>query len=197
MVRAPGRVQPGQVSQRCVDHYDTFSTICDWAGIELDQNRNYAGASYAPPARRQRPHRLGRYPLRRVRRPAHDTHARATSSSNAIPTAPTTSSNWTQIPANNSTAPAGTNSPHCRTGWSSVWKSGIAAMRILPAPALRIKFQRTHNRNEAWRDGHPRADAGSRCMRNGSKLEVMSGEDRSLDCLLLTFRSVVRPRWPD
>ena len=51
LLRWPGKCRAGHVVARCVDHYDTFQTICEWAGVNLDTvnlaNRNYPGRSYA------------------------------------------------------------------------------------------------------------------------------------------------------
>lgn len=46
-IRWPGQVPAAQTIEHCVDHYDTFQAICDWAGIEL-ADRNYPGRSYLP-----------------------------------------------------------------------------------------------------------------------------------------------------
>lgn len=49
LVRWPAVVAGGQVIEHCVDHYDTFRAICDWAGVErhLDQGQeHYPGRSY-------------------------------------------------------------------------------------------------------------------------------------------------------
>jgi arylsulfatase A-like enzyme len=46
VMRWPGQIPAGRVIDRCVDHYDTFKTLCDIVGVQLDKSRNYPGASY-------------------------------------------------------------------------------------------------------------------------------------------------------
>jgi choline-sulfatase len=44
--RWPGEAENSLTVMPCVDHYDTFQTLCEIAGIELDAARNYPGQSY-------------------------------------------------------------------------------------------------------------------------------------------------------
>src|SRR5262249_37610945 len=47
ILRWPGGVKTGQIVDCCVDHYDTFMALCQWAGITLS-DRVYPGRSLAP-----------------------------------------------------------------------------------------------------------------------------------------------------
>jgi arylsulfatase A-like enzyme len=47
ILRQPGVVAAGQVVERCVDHYDTFQALCEWAGVRVPE-RSHAGRSLAP-----------------------------------------------------------------------------------------------------------------------------------------------------
>lgn len=81
IIRGTEHVGQGQTIERCVDHYDTFQTICDWAGIDVKQEqlrqRAYPGSSYAALARGEeipawRDTRYGEYgDLRMIRTPTH------------------------------------------------------------------------------------------------------------------------------
>jgi len=46
--RWPGRVEPDRMVERCVDHYDTFHTLCEAAGAAhaLEGGKDYLGRSY-------------------------------------------------------------------------------------------------------------------------------------------------------
>jgi len=46
IVRWPGGAAPGRVVSRCVDHYDTFRTLRDVAGVAPDPARRCPGRSY-------------------------------------------------------------------------------------------------------------------------------------------------------
>ena len=46
-MRWPASCPAGHVVPRCVDHYDTFQTICDWAGVTLDDGRAYPGRDFS------------------------------------------------------------------------------------------------------------------------------------------------------
>ncbi len=51
IARLPGAIPAGTEVLRCVDHYDTFQAICDWAGVVSHrQGRpgNYPGRSWRP-----------------------------------------------------------------------------------------------------------------------------------------------------
>lgn len=52
LVRHPKDVQPEHVISHCIDHYDTFQTICEYAGADVSgphyADRNYPGRSYHP-----------------------------------------------------------------------------------------------------------------------------------------------------
>ena len=134
MLRAPGLVAAGQVSERCVDHYDTFRAICDWAGVALDENRNDAGASYAhlldgSGRSAWDDTRYGEYgDLRMVRTPGHKFVKR-------YPDGPHDLFELEPTRENVSTAPAGMNLRQCRMGWRSNWRRGTAAMRSRSIPA--------------------------------------------------------------
>ena len=80
IIRLPDQIPAGRVVTRCVDHYDTFHAICEWAGVTPD-NRGHAG-NY--PGRSLRPlaggepisdwddTRYGEYgDLRMIRTPRH------------------------------------------------------------------------------------------------------------------------------
>ncbi len=79
LLRWPERCPAGQVVRQSVDHYDTFQTLCGWAGVDLSAekfaSRAYPGRSYAPLAERGeienwREARYGEYgDLRMNRRP--------------------------------------------------------------------------------------------------------------------------------
>ena len=54
LIRRPEEIPPGTVVTRCVDHYDTFQSICDWAGVTpgvANARGDYPGRSYRPLAR--------------------------------------------------------------------------------------------------------------------------------------------------
>jgi len=152
MVRAPGLVQPGHVSQRCVDHYDTFSTICDWAGIELDETRSYAGASYAHLLDGSGPEtwddtRYGEYgDLRMIRTPQHKFVKRYPDGPHDLfeldsdPGEQLNRAGWDEFAA-------------LQDGLEQRLEEWYSRREEATRSGLRIKFQRTHNRNEAWRDG--------------------------------------------
>jgi choline-sulfatase len=51
LIRWPGEIAPGTVVSRCVDHYDTFRTLCEWAGVTpMREGRplHGPGKSYRP-----------------------------------------------------------------------------------------------------------------------------------------------------
>ncbi len=48
LLRHPSSITAKTVVQHCVDHYDTFQTLCEIGGAQLDEARAYPGASYAP-----------------------------------------------------------------------------------------------------------------------------------------------------
>lgn len=48
LLRHPATIDAATSVEHCVDHYDTFRTICEFGGAQLDETRAYPGASYAP-----------------------------------------------------------------------------------------------------------------------------------------------------
>ncbi|MBW3624409.1 MAG: sulfatase-like hydrolase/transferase [Armatimonadetes bacterium] len=46
LMRWPGAIPAGAVSERCVDHYDTFRTLCEWAGVMPERPETLPGRSY-------------------------------------------------------------------------------------------------------------------------------------------------------
>ncbi len=52
IIRYPKSIAPGHVEDRAVDHYDTFQSICQWAGVDLSTpeyaDRAYPGNHYLP-----------------------------------------------------------------------------------------------------------------------------------------------------
>ena len=152
MARAPGKVVPGQVNARCVDHYDTFQAICDWAGVELDQSRGYAGASYThlldgSGRGRWDDTRYGEYgDLRMVRTPSHKFVKRYPNGPHDLfslevdPCERVNRAGWDE------TADLQRGLERQLEDWYSRREESVSA-------GLGVKFHRTHNRNEAWRDG--------------------------------------------
>jgi choline-sulfatase len=76
--RWPGGTEPGRTVRCCVDHYDTFRTLCEISGVELPHSEaEYPGRSYLPMLRGEEvtdwdDTRYGEYgDLRMVRTPRH------------------------------------------------------------------------------------------------------------------------------
>jgi arylsulfatase A-like enzyme len=58
IARLPGEIPADHVVARCVDHYDSFQAICDWAGIDpvrAAPPNHYPGRSYRPLAQHTPP----------------------------------------------------------------------------------------------------------------------------------------------
>ena len=152
MLRAPGLVAAGQVSERCVDHYDTFRAICDWAGVALDESRNDAGASYAhlldgSGQSAWDDTRYGEYgDLRMVRTPGHKFVKRYPDGPHDLfeletdPGECLNRAGWDEFAA-------------VQDGLEKQLETWYSRHEEPVYSGARIKFQRTHNRNEAWRDG--------------------------------------------
>lgn len=152
MIRAPGRVAAGQVSERCVDHYDTFQSICDWAGLQLDESRTYAGSTYAHLLQGSGHNewddtRYGEYgDLRMIRTSTHKFVKRYPNGPHdlfdleADPSETLNRAGWDEFTA----------VQHELEQQLEEWYSRHEDSAYC---GLQVKFQRTHNRNEAWRDG--------------------------------------------
>ena len=152
MIRAPGLVQAGQVSERCVDHYDTFRAISDWAGITLDESRNYAGASYA--------HlldgsgrgawddtRYGEYGDLRMVRTRHHKFVKR------YPDGPHDLFELDTDPAEQLNRAGWDEFAPVQDGLEQQLEEWYSRHQDSTSTGVRVKFQRTHNRSEAWRDG--------------------------------------------
>ncbi len=152
MLRAPGLVAAGQVSERCVDHYDTFRAICDWAGVALDESRNDAGVSYThlldgSGRSAWDDTRYGEYgDLRMVRTPGHKFVKRYPDGPHDLfeletdPGECLNRAGWDEFAA-------------VQDGLEKQLETWYSRHEEPVYSGARIKFQRTHNRNEAWRDG--------------------------------------------
>jgi arylsulfatase A-like enzyme len=58
ILRLPGEIPADHVVARCVDHYDSFQAICDWAGVDPARaapSAQYPGRSYRPLAQHTPP----------------------------------------------------------------------------------------------------------------------------------------------
>lgn len=157
LVRPPAARAPGQVIARCVDHYDTFRTICDYAGVDPGRgataNRSYSGRSYRDllegrEAPDWRDTRFGEYgDLRMVRTPDYKLVRR-------YPAGP---DDLFDLRAD----PGETTNLAGRAEYAAVeaalWDELAAFYRAHDDPrrsGLRVKDLPRHNaRSEAWRDG--------------------------------------------
>jgi len=155
LVRGPG-IAAGQVVEQCVDHYDSFQAICIWAGISLP-DRNYPGRSYAPMAAGQQmawdDTRYGEYgDLRMIRTRAHKLVQRFPDGPddlfdlNADPEETQNRVDWDEYRA-------------VQAGLEQRLQTWYAGFSDRDKDGRAVKFQRIHNRNEAWRDGR-REQAG-------------------------------------
>ncbi|RME65254.1 MAG: DUF229 domain-containing protein [Caldilineae bacterium] len=156
LIRWPAALPSGQVATACVDHYDTFQTLCAWAGVDLSRadlaQRAYPGRSYAGLVTGQAGEewddtRYGEYgDLRMIRTRTHKFVKR-------YPTGPHDLFHLAEDPGETLN----------RAGWESdraiqeeletrleAWYARHEASAF---SGLAVKFQRVHNRNEAWRDG--------------------------------------------
>ncbi len=152
MIRAPGQIAAGQVSERCVDHYDTFQTICDWAGIPVDGSRNYAGASYAHLLDGSGQSdwddtRYGEYgDLRMARTPSHKFVKRYPDGPHDLfdleidPDESLNRAGWDEFAA-------------VQDRLEQQLEEWYSRHEEPTCSGVKVKFQRTHNRHEAWRDG--------------------------------------------
>lgn len=149
LARGPG-IAPGTIAEQCVDHYDSFQAICAWAGVKV-ADRNYPGRSYAPLAGGEEmawdDTRYGEYgDLRMIRTPEHKYVKR-------YPHGPLDLFSLTEDPDETLN----------RAGWDEYRSVQSALDEQLEEWHSRheesaysgraVKFQRVHNRNEAWRDG--------------------------------------------
>jgi arylsulfatase A-like enzyme len=155
LIRWPERIAPGQTLERCVDHYDTFQTICNWVAVDLDsyQARAYPGRSYTRLVEQgQDPAwddtRYGEYgDLRMIRTPAYKYVKR-------YPFGPFDLFDLVNDPGETLN----------RAGWNEYrtiqdeleqqLESWYAEHQHSQKSGLRVKNLRQHNeRSEAWRDG--------------------------------------------
>ena len=135
-----------------MDHYDTFRAICDWAGIALDEGRNYPGASYTHllEGSGQSAWDDTRYceygDLRMVRTPSHKFVKRYPDGPHDLfelendPGERLNRAGWDEFGAVQDEL------EQQLEDWYSRHEDAVFS-------GVRVKFQRTHNRNEAWRDG--------------------------------------------
>jgi len=149
LMRGPG-IAAGRAAKQCVDHYDTFQAICAWAGVDLPE-RGYPGHSLAPLVGGESAAwddtRYGEYgDLRMVRTPEYKYVKR-------YPNGPHDLFNLVEDPGETLN----------RAGWDEYRSVQQTLDRQLEAwyagyeesaySGRAVKFQRVHNRNEAWRDG--------------------------------------------
>ncbi len=145
-------MRPGRSANAAWTITTRFRAICDWGGVWLDESRNYAGASYAhlldgSGQDAWEDTRYGEYgDLRMVRTPGHKLVKR-------YPDGPHDLFELESDPG------------EClnRAGWEEFVEiqdrleqklEGWYGRHEEPvSTGLRIKFQRTHNHKEAWRDG--------------------------------------------
>ena len=133
-----------------MDHYDSFQTICGWAGVEL-ADRNYPGRSYAPivggEASDWDDTRYGEYgDLRMIRTPEYKYVKRYPNGPLDLfslaedPDETLNRAGWDEYRSVQSAL------DEQLEGWHSRHEESASSGRT-------VKFQRVHNRNEAWRDG--------------------------------------------
>lgn len=153
----PGHIPAGQTVTHCVDHYDTFQTLCEVAGVHLDTpglaDRHYPGRSYWPLTQGEavpdwRDTRFGEYgDLRMIRMPRYKLVRRYPHGPDDLfdlQADPSETVNLADCPENAPLQHAlETELDAFYTQHDDPAKSG-----------LRIKSLRQHNeRSEAWRDG--------------------------------------------
>ena len=157
IVRYPRQFQPGLVVERCVDHYDTFQTICDLAGVSLAEHdpagRAYPGRSYRALAMGQdvpdwRDTRYGEYgDLRMIRTPQFKLVKR-------YPAGPDDLFDLQNDPGEERNLAGLPEYAAIQASLLAELESWYAAHEDPAKSGLRVKELRPHNHLiEAWRDG--------------------------------------------
>ena len=152
IMRGPG-LEAGKRIANCVDHYDTFQTLCEWGGVTLDQGRNYPGTSYGAIARGEeltgwRETRFGEYgDLRMIRTPEWKLVRR-------YPDGPDDLFDLRADPEEKTNLAADTQYASVRTALLDELEEWYAAHEEPTTSGLRVAELPQHNNgHEAWRDG--------------------------------------------
>ena len=156
LMRFPSDFASGRVVDRCVDHYDTFRTILDVAGVELASaaisGRRYPGRSYVELARGKSipdwsDTRFGEYgDLRMIRTPSHKLVRRYPSGPDELFDLASDSLEMQNL----------ADCPEFAAIKAKLQSELDAFYQQYEVPersGLRVKTLRQHNGSEAWRDG--------------------------------------------
>lgn len=149
LMAGPG-IAAGKVAEQCVDHYDGFQAICEWAGVTLP-DRSYPGRTLAPLAAGESPAwddtRYGEYgDLRMVRTPEYKFVKRYPDGPHdlyhlvADPQETLNRAGWDEYQA------VQRRLEEQLEKWYTRHEESAYSGRT-------VKFQRVHNHKEAWRDG--------------------------------------------
>lgn len=152
IMRWPDKLATNHRELRCVDHYDTFQSLLDWAGIDAPQGRNYPGRSFRTLAEGGviadwDDTRYGEYgDLRMLRTPEVKWVKR-------YPDGPHELYDLSNDPGETLN----------RAGWDAWWpqqqeidgklEQWYCSHEVAEKSGLRVKSLPVHNPNEAWRDG--------------------------------------------
>jgi arylsulfatase A-like enzyme len=149
-----GGVEPQRppLVQQCVDHYDTFQTLCAVAGATLDPARRYPGRSWLPLARGRelpdwREARFGEYgDLRMLRTPRFKLVRR-------YPNGPDDLFDLAYDPNERLNIAGAPRLAELEEELRAELERWYADFQTPEHSGLRVKQLPAHNRNEAWRDG--------------------------------------------
>ncbi len=159
LIRWPAEVAPGGTVEHCVDHYDTFATIREWAGVAPhpdDAERRYPGRGYRALARGEpvtdwREARFGEYgDLRMIRTPGWKLVARH-------PAGPDDLFDLRRDPGETVNLAGRPEYAAIEAALRAELARFYAAHDDPAKSGLRVKGLPRHNRVEAWRDGRREA----------------------------------------
>ncbi len=146
-----GGLAGGRTVERCVDHYDSFQTICAAAGVRPDPARGYPGTSWLGLARGEPTAwddtRYGEYgDLRMIRTPAYKYVRR-------YPAGPDDLFDLRADPAERVNLAGRVELADAEAGLRADLERWYASHENPVLSGLRVKALPLHNTSEAWRDG--------------------------------------------